>query len=317
VLPLLFFPPGIATNSSTAWDYFHLNSIAKSRDGHYLISARHTSTLYKINGTSGSVIWRVGGPLSDFNLGSGVSFGFQHHARFVSESHDRDIISVFDFAGHGAEKPVSEKDVSLRKYIELDHRTGSAKLLQSFAPPEQHPLLAFSQGSIQTLPNSNVLINWGSEGAITELDIQGKPLFHAFLDSGSLFDGVQNYRAFKFNWTGTPFEEPAIIALYDESRDEVTAYVSWNGDTETKKWRFYSVEGAGGESVLGEANRLGFETAFKLEGKGVIVVKAEALDVNGEVLKRTRAVTAEVGFVSFKDAGSTDHSLEFQVQDEL
>ena len=42
-------------------DYFHLNSIAFDRDGHLLISARHTSAVYKINRRTGKVIWRLGG----------------------------------------------------------------------------------------------------------------------------------------------------------------------------------------------------------------------------------------------------------------
>jgi hypothetical protein len=315
VLPLPINPAGTGANSSTAWDYFHLNSITKSSDGHYLISARHTSTLYKINGTSGSVIWRLGGPLSDFTLGPGVSFGFQHHARFLSESKDRDVISVFDNAGHGAEKPSwRESDTSLGKYIELDHRTGSASLLQAFAPPSQHHLLAFSQGSIQTLPNSNVLINWGSEGAITELDRHGEPLFHAFLDSGSLFDGVQNYRAYRFNWTGRPSEEPAIAAIHEENKDEVSLHVSWNGDTETKRWRFYSVEekGSGKRSVLGEVDRSGFETVLKVKGKVPTSVDAEALDSHGRTLTRTRVVATEVDFVASGKTKETEGRLVVQ-----
>ncbi|RSL84254.1 hypothetical protein CEP52_016486 [Fusarium oligoseptatum] len=83
-LPLPLGQAGIGYNSSTAWDYFHINSIAKGDDGNYLVSARHASTIYKINGTDGSIIWRLGGKASDFELGPNVTFGFQHHARFSS-----------------------------------------------------------------------------------------------------------------------------------------------------------------------------------------------------------------------------------------
>lgn len=68
-----------------AWDYFHINSITKGNDGHYLLSARHASTIYKINGTGGTVIWRLGGKRSDFVLGPNVTFGFQHHARYMKD----------------------------------------------------------------------------------------------------------------------------------------------------------------------------------------------------------------------------------------
>ena len=86
-----------------AWDYFHINSVTKGDDGHYLLSARHSSTIYKINGTDGTVIWRLGGNHSDFVLGTDVPFGFQHHARYMAQKLEevvtrRSIYTLF----HGA-----------------------------------------------------------------------------------------------------------------------------------------------------------------------------------------------------------------------
>jgi arylsulfotransferase ASST len=41
-------------------DYFHLNSIAVDpRDGHLLVSSRHTSTIYKLDRRSGAIRWRL------------------------------------------------------------------------------------------------------------------------------------------------------------------------------------------------------------------------------------------------------------------
>ena len=54
---------------------------------------------------------------------------------------------------------------------------------------------------------------------------------------------MQNYRGFKFNWTGMPSEEPAVVAL--EHAESTIVYVSWNGDTETRVWRFYGVDRKG------------------------------------------------------------------------
>ncbi|MBV8280094.1 MAG: aryl-sulfate sulfotransferase [Verrucomicrobia bacterium] len=69
----------LPTSSATAWDYFHLNAVSIDQDGDLLISARHTSTVYKIDRHTGSVIWRLGGKRSDFNLGLGVRFWYQHN----------------------------------------------------------------------------------------------------------------------------------------------------------------------------------------------------------------------------------------------
>ena len=80
-----------------AWDYFHINSITKGDDRHYLLSARHVSTIYKINGTDVTVIWRLGGERSNFVLGPNTTFGFQHHARYVEVgTGSLEEISLFD-----------------------------------------------------------------------------------------------------------------------------------------------------------------------------------------------------------------------------
>ncbi|KAL3483720.1 hypothetical protein BJX62DRAFT_219733 [Aspergillus germanicus] len=87
------------------------------------------------------------------------------------------------------------------KYIRLDHTAKKATLERASLPPDE-PVLAKSQGSLQALPQGNALINWGSEGQVTEYQADGRPAFHAFLESGILQSDVQNYRAFRYNWTG-------------------------------------------------------------------------------------------------------------------
>lgn len=50
------------------WDYFHVNSVDRTVDGKYLVSARYTNTIYLISGEDGRVIWRLGGKHSDFKM---------------------------------------------------------------------------------------------------------------------------------------------------------------------------------------------------------------------------------------------------------
>jgi hypothetical protein len=172
------------------------------------------------------------------------------------------------------------------------------ELVQGFYPPDD--LLAKSQGSTQILPDGHALVNWGSEGAVTEFRADGTPIYHAYMDSGFLGEGVENYRAFKFNWTGTPNEEPSVVAL--ESAKGTTVYVSWNGDTETKTWRFYEVkdrrtkgneQDVGIRTLLGEVKRLSFETELYLPGRKLGAVSAEALDDQGRVLRSSGVVISE------------------------
>ena len=64
------------------WEYFHVNSVDVDSDGNFLVSSRNTSTIYKIDRATGKIIWRLGGKKSDFKLGPGVRFDWQHCARW-------------------------------------------------------------------------------------------------------------------------------------------------------------------------------------------------------------------------------------------
>ncbi|KAH9822813.1 Arylsulfotransferase (ASST) [Teratosphaeria destructans] len=300
VLPINPGQAGSGYNSSDAWDYFHINSVDKNAEGDYLISARDACSVHKISGIDGSILWRLDGKNSSFTLGENVTFCFQHHARFhpelknTAEGDNIEIISLYDNSAHGTEDgrgtEVATAPTSSGKIIKLDTEAWTAELVQGFYPPDG--LRSKSQGSTQLLPNGNVIVNWGSQGALTEYDSNGKVLFHTYMDSEYLGLGVENYRGFRYNWTGLPNEEPAIIAL--ENGESTTIYVSWNGDTETQTWRFFAVTGKyGARRWLGEAPRASFETSLKVESKHVLHVLAEALDANGKVLRSTGLVKTE------------------------
>jgi fibronectin type 3 domain-containing protein len=112
------------------------------------------------------------------------------------------------------------------------------------------------------------------------------------MDSGVLGDGVQNYRAFRYNWTGLPNEDPAIVAL--ESTKGTNIYVSWNGDTETAVWRFYATtDGFGSRHFLGQVDRKGFETKLLVPNQRIKSVSAEAFDASGKLLISTAIVKSE------------------------
>jgi len=252
--------------------------------------------VHKINGSDGSIIWRLNGKRSDFDMGDGTPFCFQHHARWLSHSEGPDIelISLYDNSAHGTEHndghEVHTAPTSSGKILRLDTAAWTAELVGGYFPPDG--LLSKSQGSTQVLPGGNVVVGWGSEGAVTEFTSDGEAVFHAYMDSGALGVGVQNYRAFRFNWTGLPNEEPAIVAL--AGGEGTTVYVSWNGDTETRAWRFYQiVDGYGSREFLGEVERTSFETSLFIAGKTVAKVSADAVDGSGRTLRTTALVETE------------------------
>lgn len=141
-----------------------------------------------------------------------------------------------------------------------------------------------------------MLIGWGSEGQITEYLPSGEPVFHAFLDGGFLQDKVQNYRTFRYNWTGFSSETIAVLAEAIDFPPATNVYVSWNRDTETVIWRFMWSEQtiAGLTTKMEDITRTGFETALRLSGSPVTIgaIHVEAINSDGRVLMVSQDVRA-------------------------
>jgi len=172
-------------SSTAAWDYIHINSIALDDDGNLLLSARHTSTVYKIDRHTGQVIWRLGGKKSDFRIGADAAFSFQHHA--VTAGHN--TIRIFD-------NEVNPKPVlpwSRVIWLKLDPSAKTATLIRSTVHPDH--LSAISQGSAQTLDNGNTFVGWGQTAHFSEFDSDGRMIFDATLPKG-----YDTYRAYRFRW---------------------------------------------------------------------------------------------------------------------
>jgi hypothetical protein len=73
-------------------DYFHINSIEVDHDDNLIVSARSTFAVYKIDRETGEIIWRLGGKKSDFEMGPGTRFAYQHDARRQPDG----TITIFD-----------------------------------------------------------------------------------------------------------------------------------------------------------------------------------------------------------------------------
>ncbi|OQE21405.1 hypothetical protein PENFLA_c014G00097 [Penicillium flavigenum] len=286
--------PTLARSPSDAWTGAWINSIDKDDEGNYLVSFRFLSAIYKINGTSGEIMWQLGGKNgSDFEIPPNLEFRFQHDARMRYRSPDGSIehISLFDNANADMQPDHYSGLPSKVRCIELNHKTKSISEIWTFTAPDN--LIAASQGNVQTLPNGNVFANWGVAGAVTEFSSEGAVLFHAYLDSepNTL---VHSYRGFRSNWTGLSSEEPAILALRNQE-GVVSVWVSWNGDTETRDWAFHLEDQSGlNVNSLGSQTRDGFETRFEIRMSGSLKelqeysVVAEALDSSGASIGRTR-----------------------------
>lgn len=298
---------GSGFSALSPWDYFHMNAVDKNDDGDYLVSARHTSTLYKINGQTGEIIWRCGGKLSDFQLQNGLNWSYQHDIRWVSYNASTDILSFFDNASNGFNQ---SSEHSAGYIIKLNHDASppTVELLKSFPAPEDLPISA-SQGNLEILnrddwANSNAFLNWGNQPCVTEHAPDGTILYRAAVAS----DGQMNYRGFKFNITLTPYDTPALYTYATSSDDDTTYYMSWNGATEVAQWRIYGRAACDSDwTMIGETPKNGFETNYTAQGYQEFGM-VEAVTANGTGLKNStnKGVTAFVPSASLSQKCSAD-----------
>jgi Arylsulfotransferase (ASST) len=243
--------PLIGGTPDRPFDYFHINSIGVASDGDLLVSSRNTWTVYKIGRHDGTIRWRLGGKKSDFTIGAGARFYWQHHVR----AHGTDLLTVFDNGSSPAEEAQSRGLL-----LSLDTASKHVTLQHAYTHPAG--LLADNQGSVQLLPGNRVFIGWGAEPYFTQYDADGSVLL-----DGQLPIGDQSYRAFTADWTGYPVDRPAVVVKTNPANGSAV-YVSWNGATEVATWRVHAGKKDSTLSTVASQPRSGFETVIAANSTG-------------------------------------------------
>ena len=200
--------------------FCHNNSLWIDDDGNWIISMRHMSQVIKVNRATGEVMWKLGGKSNQFTfIGdhpelAPTFFSYQHDARRLPNGN----ISIFD---NGTQHtPQYSRGVEYR----LDERAMTATMVWEYRHvPDYYVSI---QGGLQTLPNGNRVVGWGSaanDGApgITEVDSTGRVVFEAAYPKQMFV-----YRATKYPvWpTGRP---SATVVINDVLPGEQYAY--WRG----------------------------------------------------------------------------------------
>jgi Arylsulfotransferase (ASST) len=268
-----------APNGPTPWDYFHLNSIDPQSDGNLLISARSTWAGYLLQGASGSIVWRLGGNKSSFAMGPGTKMAWQHDGRVLANGE----LTFFD---DGANPPIHSQSRGLR--IRLDLKTRRAQLVSALTHRDP-PLLAASQGNMQTLPNGNSVIGYGGIPAISEYAADGKLLFDAHQPYDMSF-----YRAYRFPWSARPSTPPTALAALNDTGEETVVHASWNGATDVASWRVLAGKDSASLKAQAQIPVAGFESSTTLPRKYPYVA-VQALDSAGHALATSKTV-APIGY---------------------
>ena len=149
------------------YDYVHINAVEQLPSGDLLISLRNTDAVYRIDGATGDVEWKLGGvqtakslqvvgdPLGDY------PFGGQHDVRYLGGGR----ISVFD---NGTDLDRPPRAVLYR--IE----DGVATLLESVSEPAVP--VSVCCGSARFVDGS-WLVSWGGTELISEVEPSGAKAF--------------------------------------------------------------------------------------------------------------------------------------------
>jgi hypothetical protein len=257
-----------------SYDYFHINAVNLDSDGNLLISGRHTSTVYKVDRHTGRILWRLGGKHSDFTLGPGVRFAWQHNPLPAGQN----TIRLFDNENNGLPggRVMAQSRVI---WIRPDTATMSATLVKAITHPAA--LSVPAQGNAQALDDGDTFVGWGQLGRVSEFDPQGKLIFDATIAGGN-----DTYRGYRFQWTGQPDTLPTATARH-RGRRMTIVHAIWNGATGVARWRVLAGRRASKLSPVRTVAWNGLDTAIKIAGarKEVRVV---ALDARGRVIAMSK-----------------------------
>jgi hypothetical protein len=151
--------------NSTTLDFDHANSIDVMPDGNYLVSLRNLSSVWKIDATTGDVLWRLGGARSDFAFVNDPLHGFgrQHDARALPNGN----IILFD---NDTDSGTNESRAA--EYA-LDTTTSpwTATLVWSTSPGPG--MFTPVMGGAQRMANGNTLVDYAQADTVMETDPTG------------------------------------------------------------------------------------------------------------------------------------------------
>ena len=159
-------------------DWLHMNSLAKTADGGYVVSLRNLNQVISLSPDFKTVRWRLGGPDSDFDFPDPTDrFTMQHTA---SELPNGNIL-LFDNRAKLPEEEGGEK-YSRALELRLDFDAKTAVKAWEFSPEPRMYSNIFS--SAYRLDNGNTLVDFGSSPdfatvpiAIVEVDARGREAF--------------------------------------------------------------------------------------------------------------------------------------------
>jgi EmrB/QacA subfamily drug resistance transporter len=265
------------------WDAYHVNAIALTGNGTFVVSMRDTWTAYMVNIANGKIEWTLGGKKSSFTLAPGAAFQWQHDVALGPDS----TITMFDdhccqLTGGGTSVPATGPSRGL--VLKLNQSMHAATLVAQYSGGDKFE--TEYMGATEQLANGNTFIGWGSEPYFSEYSRSGQQLLEGHFPGPDL-----SYRETLEQWVGLPLTAPAGAAR--QTGGKTTVYASWNGATEVVSWRVLAGTGAGRMAAVRATAKSGFETAIPVP-PSYDSFKVQALDAKGHVIGTSRSFSSGV-----------------------
>jgi hypothetical protein len=249
------------------FDPYHVNSVAVAPDGNLLVSMRNTSAVYEIDRQTGQIMWTLGGKASSFKMGRGTTTWGQHDAVVQPDG----TVTIFD-DGAGPPK-VHPYSRGIDESIDTSHMTAS--LLGEYGHSPQ--ISSNFEGSLQPLPNGNMVLGWGQQPYFSETNSHEQQIFDAHFNAPT-----SSYRAYRYPWSAQPPTQPDL-AMWAGGAGIIHLYASWNGATDVTGWRVIAGPNPHALTAVGSAGRHGFETQV-VAHDGLPYFAVQALGSQGQVL---------------------------------
>jgi hypothetical protein len=148
------------------YDAYHMNAVDPLPSGDFLISLRHTDAVYRVDGATGAIEWKLGGSTTPQSLtveGDTMASPLQaqHDVRWLGHGE----ISVHDNGATNGRTP---------RVVRFKIDGGVARLEESFSDPATG--LSICCGSARLL-GKDWLVSWGGTAIVGEYDQRHRPVF--------------------------------------------------------------------------------------------------------------------------------------------
>ncbi|WP_033564018.1 aryl-sulfate sulfotransferase [Sphingobacterium sp. SYP-B4668] len=137
-----------------------INSVFQDKDSHYIVSLRALHQVWKINSTTGAVMWKLGGR-GNVNMDNAGYFMFQHYAHMTTDGK----LLLFD---NGGEVRKHSRIIS----FQLDELQMNASIQHSIRLPQAY--YSAIMGSVQQIQGNHFLVASSVKGVGLLLDESGK-----------------------------------------------------------------------------------------------------------------------------------------------